>query len=70
MNILQELKERLDKTVRERNEVESALKTQELYNRYLQLQEEISEVNKAIKALEHSCSYPQQYYLNQGLMGR
>lgn len=60
MNILQELKERLDACIKQRNEVERLLKLNDHYQKYLELQEEISEVSRAVKALEHTCDH--RYY--------
>ncbi len=55
MNILQELKERLDSCVAKRNAVEKKLQLSDEYQQFLDLQQEISEVSRAIKALEHTC---------------
>lgn len=57
MNILNELKARLEDIVTKRNEVERQLKLNDHYIKFVELNEEISEVNRAIKALEHSCNH-------------
>jgi hypothetical protein len=56
MNIKEELQSRLDKAVSKRNELERLLKMNDLYIEYLELQEEIAEVNSAVKALNHTCN--------------
>jgi vacuolar-type H+-ATPase subunit D/Vma8 len=67
MNILQELKERLDSCVSKRNAVEKKLQLSDEYQQFLELQQEISEVSRAIKALEHNCS---SHYGMQGLINQ
>ncbi len=70
MKILDEMKERLSNAVKMRNDVEKKLLLSDEYLKYLELQEEIAEVSKAVKALEHHCSpnygLMQQAQINRG----
>lgn len=60
MNIAEELKERLASCIEQRDKIHKHLLMMDEYLRYVELQEEIAEVNKAVKALEHSCN--DRYY--------